>query len=306
MLEFLPDGDARSQAIPFASFKSLCLERPVTVGRLRLAMPAANVEAFPSPAHADFTIRYQDGTALSAPIVGIVARRYGLFPYLVDATGGVLRWFMPAEVTAGCRIGDPLGRMLVERGVVAAQSVEAGLARQRAQRATRFGEYLCQSGVVTREQVETCLDEQRGSTHLRIGEVLVARGCITAAQRDHALAQQQAERDMPLGEILVLMGLVGRRAVRQTLADQFGVPWVSLDGFRFEREALEAIPVALVRRHLAMPLYRTQSRLVLAVRLPVDWNAVEEIEGAANLKVDAVLASNEDIGEAIERYYGRR
>jgi hypothetical protein len=304
MLQFRPDGAMTSQFIRFASFKSVCLDRPVELGRLRLAIAPERVEAFPSQARLSFTIRFKDGTELSSPIVGIVARGFGLFPYLADDSGRVFRWFMPAESTAGCRIGDPLGKILVECGVVKPEVVEAGLERQRRQRTTKLGEYLCKTGIVTREQVEACLEAQRGQRHLRLGEVLVARGFITAQQCDHAVAQQASERGMPLGEILVLMGAVSRKVVHQALADQFGIPWVSLTGFPFEREAMDAIPVEMARRHLVMPLYRSGKRLTIALGNPVVWDCVEEIESVSKLTVDAVLASREELVDAVGRHYG--
>lgn len=304
MLEFQPDGAPGSQFIRFSSFKSLCLTRPVELGRLHLAIPPEHVEAVPSQATLDFTIHFKDGSRFSSPILGIVARKVGLFPYLADDSGSILRWFMPAEATAGCRIGDALGKILVERAIVSQDIVEEGLERQRRQRATKLGEYLCRQGIVTREQVEACLLAQAGQRHLKLGEVLVAQGFVTPEQRDQALADQATQRGMPLGEILVQMGVVGRKVLRQALADQFGLPWVSLRGFRFEREAIDAIPAETARRHLVMPLYRSGARMVLALGNPVDWEAVEEIEFSSNSRVDPVLSSREDLLGAVARNYG--
>ena len=303
-LDFRPDAAPARQLIRFSSFKSLCLDRPVELGRLRLAIPPERVEAFPSQAPLTLTIRFKDGTRFSSRILGIVARRIGLFPFLADDSRNVFRWFIPAEAMAGCRIGDLLGKILVERGFVAADVVEAGLERQRRQRTTKLGEYLFRRGIVTREQVESCLEAQEGLRQLKLGEVLVARGLVTADQRDRALAEQAAERGMPLGEILVLMGVVSRKVLRQALADQFGIPWVNLGGFLFERGAIDAIPAEMARRLLAIPLYRAGGRLAVALGNPVTWETVEEIESVSNLRVDTVLASREDLLEAIARNYG--
>lgn len=303
MLEFVPDGEVKPWVVPFSGFKSLQLARPVKLGAVRLAIPAGNIEALPSASGPRFTIRFKDGTELSARIAGVVARGFGLFPYLADEAGSVFRWFMPSDATAGYRIGDPLGKILVERGVLTQGDLDAGLARQRQQRESRFGEYLCRRGLVTPQEVEACLAAQKAQVQRRLGELLVERGLLTAAQRDLALADQETERNMPLGEILVRMGVVSRKAIRQALADQFGLPWVALDGFAFERGVVEAFPAELARRHFAMPLYRAGSRLAVALANPVSWEAVEDIESALGTPVNAVLASREDIAGALGRHY---
>jgi type IV pilus assembly protein PilB len=100
------------------------------------------------------------------------------------------------------------------------------------------------------------------------------------------------------------MGVASRLAIRQALADQFGLPWVALAGFAFDGGAVESFPAKLARRHLAMPLYRAGSRLAVALANPVSWEAVEDIESALGVRVDAVLASREDIEGALERHYG--
>jgi hypothetical protein len=305
MLEFRPDAAESNQYIRFSSFKSLRLSRAIDLEQVPLFIPPQHVEAMPAMSRLNCTIRFSDGSELSSGIVGIVARRIGLFLFLADDDGRATRWFLPAEATTGCRIGDPLGKILVERGIVTARAVEAGLERQREKRATRFGDYLSKRNIVTREQLEACLDAQKTLRHLKLGELLVERGLITPQQRDEALTEQARDRETRIGEILVEMGAVSKKALWQVLVDQIGLPWVNLYGFRIEPEAIGTIPADLARRHRVIPLYRTASRMAVALEYVMGGDVIEEIERLSQLKVDPVLTSREDLDYAIQRFYGQ-
>jgi hypothetical protein len=303
MLEFRPDDAHASQYIRFSSFKCLRLSRAIDLERVALSVPPEHVGAVPASPRLNCTVRFKDGSVMSSGIVAIVARSIGMFLFLADDEGRTRRWFLPADATAGCRIGEPLGKILVERGIVTAQAVEAGLERQRERRATKFGEYLSKRNIVTREQLEACLDAQKTLRHLKLGEVLVEHGLITAQQRDEALAEQASDREMRIGEILVEMGAISKNLLWQVLVDQLGLPWVNLYGFRIEPEAINSISAEVARRYRVIPLYRTASRMALALESVLGGDVIEEIELLSRLKVDPVLASREDLDYAIQRFY---
>lgn len=156
----------------------------------------------------------------------------------------------------------------------------------------------------TREQLDSALVRRKTMSHLRLGDALVQENLITALQRDAALAMQAGDRRKLLGEILVESGAVTREEVRRVLAEQLGVPSVNLAAFPCDARAVEAISPQLAHRYMAMPLYRTQTRIAVAIENPLSWEALQELEQFTGLKVDPVMAAHGDLAEIITKSYG--
>jgi hypothetical protein len=156
----------------------------------------------------------------------------------------------------------------------------------------------------TREQLDSALVRRKTMSHLRLGDALVQENLITAQQRDAALAMQAGDRRKLLGEILVESGAVTREEVRRVLAEQLGVPSVNLATFPCDARAVEAISPLLAHRYMAMPLYRTQTRIAVAIENPLSWEALQELEQFTGLKVDPVMAAHGDLIEIITKSYG--
>jgi signal transduction histidine kinase len=158
--------------------------------------------------------------------------------------------------------------------------------------------------VVTREQLEAALLRQKTMTHLRLGDALVQENLITPEQRDRALATQALDRRKLLGEILVIQGAVTADQVRRVLVEQLGLPSVDLARFPCGPECVDALPEALARKLMAVALYRTETRIAIALENPTAWEALRELEGATGLKVDAAMASRADIVAFLDRTHG--
>lgn len=169
---------------------------------------------------------------------------------------------------------------------------------------SRPGEPTLDRGLTTRAQLESALLRQKTMTHLRLGDALVQENLITAEQRDAALAVQALNRHQLLGEILVRQGVVTAGQVRRVLVDQLGVPSVNLARFPCDASSINAISETLARKFTAVALYRTEARIGVAMENPTWHAALRELEAATNLKVDAVMASREDLLALMEERHG--
>ena len=158
--------------------------------------------------------------------------------------------------------------------------------------------------IVTRSQLDSALIRRKTMSHLRLGDALVQESLITEAERDAALAMQGGDRRKLLGEILVENGALTREQVRQVLAEQLGVPTVNLARFEYDARAVEAISGELARKHLVMPLYRTDTRIAVGIENPLSWEALRELEIWTGLKVDPAMATRADLVAAIAQFYG--
>jgi type II secretory ATPase GspE/PulE/Tfp pilus assembly ATPase PilB-like protein len=302
-LEFQPGVGTRG-VMPFSAFKSLYLSRTIELEPIPMDIPIGSLEARPSGRARACAVVFKDGSVLEAQVVSLLPRKEGLFLFVANTPGTVLRWFLPAEGVASYRLGEPLGQGLRAAHGLSEEALQAALKTQELLRAKRVGDYLVEPGIVTRGQLEAALAKQKITTPRKLGDLLVEDQLITVEQRDAALASQAANQRKLLGEILFDMGVVTREAVRKVLVEQLGVPAVDLSRFQFDPNAIKALSPELARKFLVVPLYRSDRRVAVAMENPLSWQALHELEFFTGLKVDPAMAAHADLVEAVALFYG--
>jgi general secretion pathway protein E len=138
---------------------------------------------------------------------------------------------------------------------------------------------------------------------MRLGEMLMERKLITAEELDRAL-EIQRERGEKLGKILVDLGFIGHRDVLQVLSAQLQLPLISIDGPPLAGPETEALSPRFLRQFKALPIGMVDSTLRLAMGDPLDRETIQAVESATGLKVTPVLAPEQEIVDAIDRYLG--
>jgi type IV pilus assembly protein PilB len=119
--------------------------------------------------------------------------------------------------------------------------------------------------------------------------------------------QEQKRTGALLGEILLHLGFVTPPALAAMLAEQGGVPFVTLAGLAMAPEALAMVPEAMARRLHVLPLERHDQELRLAMANIFDLDALAEVEGHTRLRISVVCATEEDLqARAAEAYGGGR
>ena len=301
MLECTPVKGQTNISLGFSRFKSLRLTEPVALRRT--PVPGEAAMAAPSIKQ-KCQVNFKDGETLEAETVGFVPHRNGLFLFLVNNPNGVLRVFLPTEAIDTYQIGDKLGKILVDENHASQYSVNLGLHKQETLRSQKLGSYLQGKESASREQIEAALQKQREMPQMRIGQALLQENLITQQQLDDALTLQARDRKMHLGEILITMDVVSRETIRRVLAQKLGIPLVSLVKFDFDPNVIKIVPSDLVRKHNVMPLYSTDTRLVVAMENPLAIDALQALAFYTKQKIDPVMASQDEITNAIRKFYG--
>lgn len=132
------------------------------------------------------------------------------------------------------------------------------------------------------------------------GEILVSRGVITRDQLNRALDAQRGN-GMRLGEVLRSMGVASRH-IADALSEQLGVPMVRLYKTTLDEAVVRMIPEHLARRHQALPIAATDSRITVALVDPFDVIVIDDIRRLTGREVDVVVTPAEDFDIAISRY----
>lgn len=138
-----------------------------------------------------------------------------------------------------------------------------------------------------------------------LGERLVAEGHLTAEQLRTAVQEERQGRG-PLHRVLVARRLVPADVVAASLAEEVGLPFVRLSDFTVDAEVLKLVPEELCRRHRIFPLFRIGNALTVATAEPSDIVALDQAKRVSGLEVDAVVATEEEILEALNHHHGTR
>jgi len=136
-----------------------------------------------------------------------------------------------------------------------------------------------------------------------LGQILKDKGLVTDEQITQALEMQQ-ETGAKIGETLVKLGACTQADVTQALAEKFDFEAVDLDQIVAQAEAIEAVPRNIARQHNILPLAKTDDALTVAMSDPLDLFAMDNLRFILNTEIKCVLATPEQVAEAIERYYG--
>jgi type IV pilus assembly protein PilB len=137
---------------------------------------------------------------------------------------------------------------------------------------------------------------------MALGAMLRDRGLLTDEQLSAAMARQK-KTGRRLGQVLVELGFVSAEAVLEALSQQLGVPTVRVNAHTVKPDAIGALPEKVARRHTAFPIQKVGTTLIVALATPKDLNALDDIRFAAGCEVQTVLALEEEIVSALNRYY---
>ena len=145
--------------------------------------------------------------------------------------------------------------------------------------------------------------ENTALRYLRLGEILLERKKIEPDELERAL-ELQLERGDKLGKILVDMGLIAQRDVLVALSDQLGVPLVTVDGPPPSAPEIDGLSHRFLRQCRAYPIALAEQTLTVAMADPMDFETIAAIRAFSGFQISIALAAEQEILDAIEKYYG--
>jgi len=137
----------------------------------------------------------------------------------------------------------------------------------------------------------------------KLGELLVRDKLISPDQLKKAIEQQKMTGGR-LGTQLTKLGYIGEEELLSFLSKQYGVPAIDLKEFDIEPEVIKAVPREVALKHLVIPVNRAGSTLVVATSDPSNIFALDDIKFITNYNIEPVVASEDSIREALNKYYG--
>ena len=138
----------------------------------------------------------------------------------------------------------------------------------------------------------------------RIGELLVRENLITAEQLRKAREEAKTGGSR-LGAQITKLGFLQEQELSSFVAKQYGVPDINLDEFDIDPSVIQLIPEEVAAKHTVVPVNRAGSTLILATADPSNIFAIDDIKFLTGYNVEVVVASEDQIKRAIDRYYDK-
>lgn len=116
-------------------------------------------------------------------------------------------------------------------------------------------------------------------------------------------AAANARRDKtPLPLYLVSKMNISSYTLAKAASDEFGTPLINLEAIPKTAIPTALVDPKLIRRHMALPLYKRGNRLFLAVADPTNLHALDEIKFNTGLNTEAIVVEVDKLNVAIEAY----
>jgi type IV pilus assembly protein PilB len=143
-----------------------------------------------------------------------------------------------------------------------------------------------------------------GLSRNRIGTLLVEAGIIGENDLDALLAKQQITHKR-LGELAVEEGFATEEHIFKALAKQLKIPFVTLASTVIDPSVMTLVSETMARDLRAIPLFKIEKNLTIAMADPTDSEAIKEIRFVTGCEVEPLIATAAEIEAAIDTYYSK-
>jgi type IV pilus assembly protein PilB len=134
-------------------------------------------------------------------------------------------------------------------------------------------------------------------------DTLIEMGLLMSSDIESARAEADSTGEGVI-DTLVKQGVIASSQVATAKAAQLGVEFIPLGEMKIADDAIAAVPRHVAKRFNVVPVFKTETGVVVALADPSDLDALDGLAHAINMDVEARVATPEDIEAALGKYYG--
>lgn len=258
-------------------------------------------------------VELKDGQIIDGSTNKYLPKDKGFFVVPLNPADKSERIYINAKAVKDVDCKRLLGKKLIDQQKITVEEVEETFKQQREEREERKKEERKETGISLPEEFITAeekLEETEGEIKeikpKPLGEIILEAGYITFKQLENALNKQKNRKNKRLGQLLVELKYVTPTGICAALATQCHLPWVDLSSANIPREVATALPENVVRELKVLPVQKKEDVLVVATAQPQDPSIGMKISQYTTLAVELVIAYEEYIKSAIDRYFPAR
>ena len=134
--------------------------------------------------------------------------------------------------------------------------------------------------------------------------ILVKKQVLSADQLEEARGVSQ-QTGAKLADALVKLGYASTEQVMSAVAEHGGIQFIDLTDVTIPPAVIEKVPESVARENIILPYAADGVMLKVLMEDPSDLTKMQKLEFILNAQITPVLASKEQIIEAINRHYGQ-
>ena len=135
----------------------------------------------------------------------------------------------------------------------------------------------------------------------RLGKCLVEAGIVDEMTLLGALGEEK--KSPTIDQLLIGLGLLDDDNIARALARQLRFSFISLKEREIPQQVTSLVPAEVAKTHVIVPVELAGGKLVVAMADPLDSSAIQVLRMATGMSIEVLVASRQDILEAIVRYY---
>ncbi len=142
----------------------------------------------------------------------------------------------------------------------------------------------------------------------RLGQILVDLGYLSEDQLWDVLEAQKQTPGEVIGQTAVRLGMVDQENVTEALAEQWGMPIVSLKETNIPPKVLDMVPQTMAEIYKIVPIsFKVQENLLtVAMSEPQNVAALDDLRNFLGVEVRGAIANSYEIEEAIVQLYAEK
>ena len=113
------------------------------------------------------------------------------------------------------------------------------------------------------------------------------------------------EKGGKLGNVLIQLGFIDEKDLLALASDNFKIPLLNLAKYKVNPDMAKIIPDKMARKHQIVPVSRIGNTLTVAMSDPLNIIALDDIAILTKLKVEAVISTEKDVLDALDKLYGK-
>jgi type IV pilus assembly protein PilB len=137
---------------------------------------------------------------------------------------------------------------------------------------------------------------------LKLGELLVKQGAIRHEQLSAAI-EENRKNGTRIMQSLVNSGTIKDKAILQHMEKIYGLAGIDLSTFEIDPQVTQHVTKEFCEKNFLIPLQKAGQTLVVAFADPTNVVVREDLRFLTRLKIQPVVASENAILSAIDRYY---
>jgi type IV pilus assembly protein PilB len=137
----------------------------------------------------------------------------------------------------------------------------------------------------------------------RIGEILSDKGDLNPSDIPFIVEYSKTKGER-FGRACVANSMISEEALAQALAEQFGMEYVNIKGFKMDESILNTLPADAIYRYHFIPLEESGNSLIIAIDDPTEVVKLDELEVLLDRPLVIKLATQSAIEAVMQKGEG--